>query len=95
MYTQVVDLYKNVCEGQWAHLATTGIRSYEQEALSAFRVGVAPAFIGKERITTLNGSNRFSRTCEFCRFMYGGSHVDDVFHCMFLYVLYSHPNDCS
>ena len=62
-----------------AHLTSACVKQREREALSLFRVGVAPAFVSEFR----KGS-RFSRTCMFCEFIYGSLHVDDVFHTLFI-----------
>ena len=78
MHTQIVDMRKYGGKGN-AHLTSACVKQREREALSLFRVGVAPAFVSEFR----KGS-RFSRTCVFCEFIYGSLHVDDVFHTLFI-----------
>jgi len=79
--TQVVDTYKYGGVGTF-HLNSTRIKRYEQQALSLFRTGVAPYFT-RHRGKQNESHNRFHRTCPFCSYIYGVSHVLDVFHVMY------------
>jgi len=63
---------------------STCIKRHEQEALSLFRVEVAPAFVfSKNRDRILSDVNRFQRVCEFCKHVYNQLYVNDAFHVLF------------
>ena len=61
---------------------TTCIKRHEQEALSLFRTEVAPAFVAIKHSSTRD-VNRFSRVCEFCKYVYGEFYVNDAFYVLF------------
>jgi len=86
MYTQVIDIRKYGGIGN-AHLSTTLIKKQEREALTLFRVGVAPVFVSVSNSSA--SKNRFSRTCEFCEHAYGAMHLSDAFHTLFICPLVS------
>jgi len=88
MHTQVMDIRKYGGMG-CIHMSTTSIKRYEQEAISLFRTGVAPAFIGSNAPSMSAETNRFFRTCPFCENMYGSLSVYDVFHVLFQCPLYA------
>jgi hypothetical protein len=68
---------------EWVHMNTTCIKRHEQEALSLFRTEVAPAFVAIKHFSARSDVNRFSRVCEFCKFVHDEFHVKDVFHVLF------------
>ena len=88
LHTQVVDMCKYGGKG-CMHLHTLRIRTYEREALSLFRVGVAPCYIKRPEGATELNSNRLKRTCTYCKHIHGVSHINDVFHVLFVCPLVS------
>ncbi len=89
MHTQVTYMRKYHVK-DWVHMNTTCIKRYEQEALSLFRTEVAPAFVAIKHSSARNDVNRFSRVCEFCKFVHGELYVNDVFHVLFKCPMVSH-----
>ena len=83
MHTQISFMYA-FNTTNWIHMDTTNIKRHEQEALSLFRIGVAPAFMLNTHKITSSHRNRFHRICEYCEFMYNTRYVNDVFHVLFV-----------
>jgi len=67
---------------EWVHMNTTRIKRHEQEALSLFRTEVAPVFVNMKHSSSRE-VNRFSRVCEFCKYVHGEFYVNDAFHVLF------------
>ena len=87
MHTQVMCIRRDNIK-DWLHMNTTYIKRYEQEALSLFRTGVAPAFLFNARGRESNHSNRFHRVCEYCSFMYGIA-ASSMLMMRFMFYLYA------